>query len=211
MFLLPLGKFYSENMNLKNFSLRLVGLAIVACCLSACQQKAATPETGAATATTPAAANAGGGTKIVFVYADTLLSKYEDFSAKQAELEKRQQQAESRIQSRMKALESEVMAIQGKVQEMAPNQLAAEQERIGRKEQEIVKERDRLGQSLLEETQRLNKELEEKVNAVLKAVQQEFGYDFILSYGPGTGVLMVNDSLDITDEVVKRLNAPKEN
>lgn len=196
-------------MNLKSISLRLAGLAIVACCLSACQQKPAADAAPSGEKATAPAASTDGSPKIVFVYADTLLAKYEAFSTKQAELEKRQQQAESRIQSRMKALEAEVMTIQGKVQEMAPNQLASEQERIGRKEQEIVQERDRLGKALLDETERLNKELEKQVNDVLKAIQKEYGYDFILSYGPGTGVLMVNDSLDVTDLVLERLNAPK--
>lgn len=187
-----------------------IGLALLTLGLGACQSSGGKTESAPATPP-PAAATTGsnGGTRVVFVYADTLLAKYEDFSTKQAELEKRQQQAESRIQSRMKALETEIMSLQDKVRDMAPAQLAQEQERLGRREQEIVRERDRLGKELLDETQRLNKELEDKLNEVLKAIREEYGYDFILSYGPGTGVLMVNDSLDITNEVLKRLNEKK--
>jgi outer membrane protein len=194
-----------------NFSIGLFfGLFLLALGLGACQSSGEKGESSPA-APAPAVAQAGnsGGPSVVFVYADTLLAKYEDFSTKQAELEKRQQQAESRIQSRMKALETEIISLQDKVRDMAPAQLAQEQERLGRREQEIVRERDRLGKELLDETQRLNKELEDKLNEVLKAIRQEYGYDFILSYGPGTGVLMANDSLDITDEVLRRLNEKK--
>jgi outer membrane protein len=191
-------------MHIKFTGIRAVGLVVVLASLAACQPKES-KESGTAAAQ-PAAEVAAGGSKIVFVYADTLLAKYNYFSDKQKELEGRQKQAEDQIQARLKALENEVMGIQRKVQDMAPAQLAQEQERIGRKEQEIMRERDRLGKALLDETERLNKELEKRINDVLKAIREEKGYDFILSYGPGTGVLMVNDSLDITDEVLRRLN-----
>jgi outer membrane protein len=188
-----------------NFTgIRAIGLVVALASLAACQPKES--KEGGTAAAQPAAEVAAGGSKIVFVYADTLLAKYNYFSDKQKELEGRQKQAEDQIQARLKALENEVMGIQRKVQDMAPAQLAQEQERIGRKEQEIMRERDRLGKALLDETERLNKELEKRINDVLKAIREEKGYDFILSYGPGTGVLMVNDSLDITDEVLRRLN-----
>ena len=55
--------------------------------------------------------------------------------------------------------------------------------------------RESISQELLQESQKLNDELQAKLNAVLKDLQNERGYDFILSYGAGTGVLMVNDAL----------------
>jgi len=38
-------------------------------------------------------------------------------------------------------------------------------------------------------------------------MQEENGYDFILNEGGGGGLLMANDAFDITEDVLKRLNA----
>jgi len=49
--------------------------------------------------------------------------------------------------------------------------------------------------------------LEEK----LQTLQSELGYDYILSYSKGGGqVLLANDSLDVTERVLKLLNAKAE-
>jgi len=48
--------------------------------------------------------------------------------------------------------------------------------------------------------------LKQKLQEILDGLQAERHYDYILNYGPGTGVLMVNDSLDITNVVLERLN-----
>jgi Skp family chaperone for outer membrane proteins len=50
----------------------------------------------------------------------------------------------------------------------------------------------------------------DKLQRVLKEVQDANGYDLILSYGPGTGLLMAQEDLDITEDVLGRLNQPEE-
>ncbi len=149
---------------------------------------------------------------VVFVREDTLLSQFTDFRQKMDALNTKKEQADASLKSRGRALEKEVMGIQQKIQQglLAPNQIAGEEQRIGQKQQALMQESERLGQEILEETQKLNNELQEKVKAVLEAVRTEKGYDFILNYGPGTGVLMVNDSLDITPLVLEKLNQVKE-
>jgi outer membrane protein len=48
------------------------------------------------------------------------------------------------------------------------------------------------------------------VEAKLKTLQSQIGYDYILSYTRGGQVLLANDSLDITEEVLKLLNAKEQ-
>ena len=69
----------------------------------------------------------------------------------------------------------------------------------------VVGLQDKL-QRRLAELQLLD-ELEKKVKDILKEIQAEKGYAYILNYGPGTGVLMVDDKLDITALALERLNA----
>ena len=166
-----------------------------------------TPATADSTETTP---------RIVYVYADTVLANYEEFATQQAALEQRQLDAENRLQRQARSLEGEIAAFQQKAQQglLAPNQMAEEEQRLARTQQSILNERDQVGQQLLQESQILNDSLQAKIKRVLSEIRTEFGYDYILSYGPGTGVIMVNEEYDVTEELLRRLNAatePEEN
>ncbi len=146
---------------------------------------------------------------IVFVYADTVFTQYKEFADQQAALEKRQREAEQSLQQKGAALESEVRKVQQKMQQglLAPNQIADEEQRIGRQQQQLMAEREQIGQSLMQESQILTDSLQGKIRRTLAEIREEFGYDYILSYGPGTGVIMVDDEYNITAELVSRLNA----
>lgn len=194
-----------HSIRLSLYSATVAVLAVLLL-FSACQQNAS--QSGDTTSASAEAATPS----VVFVYADSILAKYEVFQEKGAELARREQEETAKLQEKGKAIENEVRAIQSKVQQglLAPNQIAREEQRIGQKQQELMMERERITQELMLESQKLNAELQEKLNGILKDLQAEKGYDYILSYGQGTAVLMVNDALDISDEVLSRLNAKEE-
>jgi len=152
------------------------------------------------------------GPKIVYVNADTLLANYEYMNLKQEEFGQREAKADSDLKARGRALEKEFMAAQEKIQKglLAPNQIAVEEQRLGQKQQALAAEQERLTRELMAEGQKLQEELNKTIKELLAQIQKEKNYDFILSYGPGTGVLMVNDSLDITKMVLERLNKKEE-
>lgn len=191
------------------FRFSLLGFAAIVAgslFLNACQQNA--PQTGAEGAATADKSTPS----VVFIYADSILAKYDVFQEKGAELAKREQEETAKLQEKGRAIEQEVRAIQNKVQQglLAPNQIAREEQRIGQKQQELMMEREQITQELMLESQKLNQELQAKLTKILEDLQTERGYDFILSYGPGTAVLMVNDDLDITDDVLARLNTQQQ-
>ncbi len=150
--------------------------------------------------------------KIVFVNADTLLNNYEYMNQKQEEFAKREEKADAELKARGRALEREFAAAQEKVQKglLAPNQVAAEEQRLIQKQQALMADQERITKQLLEEGKQLQEELNKAIKDLLADIRREKGYDYILSYGPGTGVLMVNDSLDITQIVLERLNKKEE-
>ena len=150
--------------------------------------------------------------KIVYVNADTLLEKFSDFKAQQEALAKKEKDLDSQLRSRGSALEREFAAAQEKIQQglLTPNQIAQEEQRLMAKQQKLMEDQERLSKELMAETEALNNQLEVKLKSVLQTVRDANGYDYILSYGPGTGVLMVNDTLDVTAKVLEQLNAAKE-
>ena len=149
------------------------------------------------------------GLNIVYVNADSLLGKFTEFKNQQDALAAKEKDLDTKLKTRGRALEQEFNAAQKKIQEglMTPNQVAQEEQRLMAKQQKLMEDQERMTKELLAETETLNLQLEERIKGVLKAVREENGYDFILSYGPGTGVLMVNDSLEVTDKVLEKLNA----
>lgn len=149
---------------------------------------------------------------IVFVNEDSLLANYEYMNQKQVEFSQKEAKADAELKARGQALEREFASAQEKIQKglLAPNQVAVEEQRLMKKQQALVAEQERLTREFMSEGQKLQEELNTTVKDLLATLQKEFGYDYILKYGSNSGVLMVNDSLDITPIVLQRLNQPKE-
>ena len=58
----------------------------------------------------------------------------------------------------------------------------------------------------MEETTRINDELQAEIVKAIQGLKATGEYDFVLSYGAGSPVLAVNDKLNITDLVLAKLN-----
>lgn len=160
---------------------------------------------------TPAADTAAASPNIVYINADTLVEQYEYFRQQKEALDKRQAEASQRLNQRMATLENEFRGVQQKIQQglLTPNQIADEEQRLGRKQQELVAEQEKLSKELMAETQRIQLELEDELRQSLDQMRERRGYDYILQYGQGSSVLLAADSLDITAEVLEILNQKK--
>lgn len=169
--------------------------------LLSCQPKEAATE-GGTTTTSSAAGN------IVFIRVDSLTSQYASLSEKTKALEARAMDADKGQNERVAAFQRDVQNYQRRANsgQMSPKDMGNEQERLAGREQALMQEADRLRQELQMEQMKLSAEFEENLMNVLKEIQAEFNYDYILSYGNGSGVLIVSDKNDITPEVAKRLN-----
>lgn len=146
---------------------------------------------------------------IVYLNVDTLLANYTEFRELQESLAIRQKEASERIQSRMQALEKEFMEVQAKVQQglLAPNQIADEEQRLGKKQQSLRAEQERLSQTLGAEQQALSERFRNRLMGLMDSLRDAHGYDYILQYGQGSGVLGARDSFDITSDVLGILNS----
>ncbi|MCB0570418.1 MAG: OmpH family outer membrane protein [Phaeodactylibacter sp.] len=154
------------------------------------------------------AATTTDGPKFVYIDADTLLEKYDYFRQQKEALEKREADATEKLAQRGRALESQYRQVQEKIQKglLTPNQIAEEEQRLGRQQQVLMDEREKLSQELLGESQRVNTELQEKLKSILDGLRAEKGYAMILQFGQGSSLLNASEALDITEEVLTILN-----
>ncbi|MBL7776322.1 MAG: OmpH family outer membrane protein [Saprospiraceae bacterium] len=194
----------------KNISLVLNGILLLAVAhLYYLQFSTKSPAPGQQPTTIVPPASASLGVKIAHVDADTLDAQYEWLKAQKTALEKRVQGAEKSMGAKKEALMQDMAAFQKKYESgtVPPAQLEKEYAALSERQQKLADEESRLGKQLAEEQQKAMNELMANVEAKLKSLQSQIGYDYILSYSKGGGqVLLANDSLDITRQVLDLLN-----
>ncbi len=149
---------------------------------------------------------------IVYVNTDTLLNQYTLFIDQQKAISNREKTADAKLKAQARSLEREIMMLNEKASKgtMTPKDLQAEEQRLTMKQQQLMADQESITRELMEESSRINDELQREISATLRVIQAQYNYDYVLSYGGGSPVLAVNDSFDITREVIQRLNKPKD-
>lgn len=168
-------------------------------------------KSGPSTPAIVAPASAQYGARIAFVESDTLNEKYEWLKQQSEAIEQRIKNAENSLAVKQQGLMKDATALEERARGGNLTQVEYEKE-MGALQQRSEKIRDeeaRLTKSLAEEQKKAYDELYAKVEAKLKMLSDQIGYDYILSYKRGGPILLANDSLDITKQVLELLNAEK--
>ncbi len=166
----------------------------------------------AADGTVKIAASAGdapAGLKIGYVNTDSILTGYVYLKDQAEILEQRQLDASANFERKARKLQGQIESFQRRAQggNMTPKAIENEQAVLGRSQQELQQEEQRLTMDLQGEAARIQSELSTVLKREVEAIQQEEGYDFILQQGGGAGVLAVNPAFDLTTQVLARMNA----
>lgn len=148
---------------------------------------------------------------IVYVNTDSLLNQYTLFKDQQKAITAREESADAKLKGQARSLEREIMMLNEKASKgtMTPKDLQAEEQRLTIKQQQLMSDQEAITKELMAESSRINDALQQEITSTLRVIQAQYNYDYVLSYGGGSPVLAVNDSFDITKEVITRLNNPK--
>ena len=167
-------------------------------------------EPAAPDATTAAAPGATAGLSIAYVNIDSVVNDYAYLAEQTEILQQREQDASADLERRGRRFQEQVESFQRRAQggNLTPKQIENEQTVLARNQQELEVEQQRLAYEFQGEGVRLQSAFTTALKREVDALQDERGYDFVLTYGGGTNaVLAVNDAYDITREVVTRMNA----
>ena len=153
-----------------------------------------------------------GGVKIAWVNADTLNEKYEWLKQQKQIIEQRLRSAENSLQAKEEALMRDASALQQRFSTGNMTQADAEKEQavLMQRNQKLEEEKARLSKSLADDQKKALDNLYSNLEGKLKELSGQIGYDYILSYQRGAQILLANDSLDITKQVLEMLNAEDE-
>lgn len=157
----------------------------------------------------PAIASTGSAPAIVYLSTDSLLEQYPYYDQLKKDFEKKHDSLDKMMSGKMKALENEIKAYQEKAPSLSDEQRQIEEERLYRKQQEFGKTRQSLLDELGEEEDKIMNNIYKDLSEVLKEYNKTRGYHFILGYQKGSGILLANDSLNITKEIIDAINAKK--
>lgn len=158
----------------------------------------------------PPAAQAGG-VRIAYVNGDTLDAKYEWLRQQKDAIEQRMQAVEKSLSAKEEALMKDAAALQQKFQEGNMTQAEAEKQQsvLMERGQKLEEEKAKMSKTLAEDQKKAFNDLYANVESQLKTLSSQIGYDYILSYSRGGQILLANDSLDITRQVLELLNTKK--
>lgn len=153
---------------------------------------------------TPVVSSVTGG--VVFINSDSLLDNYIYFKNKKTEYESRQNRIKSELESESSKIQKDAESYQLRAPGMTDMQRQIEEEQLMMRQQKLMQRKDELFDKLDEEQSRSSEELYDKLAKYLKEYNKDKNYQFIFGYQKGGGILFANDSLDITNPVLKGLN-----
>lgn len=146
--------------------------------------------------------------KIAYVNIDSLEEHYSYFQQKKTELEKKQESIQNDLNNRAKALQGEVAQLQKKAPTMTQAEGEAAQKSIMQKQQALQQREQNLRNEFLQDQQKFNEDLHNRLDAFLKKYNADKDYTYILSYSSALSDILYKDSAyNITADVISGLNA----
>ena len=180
-----------------------------------CAPKNSEPTTAPATETTAVATVATTASapvcniRIAYVDYDSLLLKFNLAQEMQKELIRKEMSINNIIEKERKTLQEEAAAFETKVQNnvfATQERAQAEYEKIMKKDQELLQRSQTMIAEFEKESITKSSEVTQSIMDYIKEYNSDAKFDFILTK-MGGNMLYANEALDITDEVVKGLNA----
>ncbi|WP_139362237.1 OmpH family outer membrane protein [Hymenobacter sp. CRA2] len=167
---------------------------------------AATASATPAPAATAATAPADNLRKVAYVESNKLLDSYKGLQDARKAFERKAAGWQRQHETSVRALQSAVQAYQKSAAGMTDEQRAATEQRLQAQEQQVAQQQQQLQQQAQQEEAKMTEQVLTKVNKLLEGYGKENNYDLILVAGGGT-IAYARPGLDITDIVLKRLNA----
>ncbi len=145
---------------------------------------------------------------IAYVDNEMLMEDYMLAITMRADFEAEQRRLENDLERRQRNFQTDVERFQRDIQfgNISMEEAQVKEQDLMQRQQDLIQlnetYRDRLSRKEFE----MNNELFEKISEFLERYNRDKGYDFILGYNRGGGILYAREKHDITREVLQRLN-----
>lgn len=145
---------------------------------------------------------------LAYVDNDILMENYMMAIAMNAEFEAEQRRFENDLDRRQRNFQIEVERFQRDVQRghVSMEEAQVLEQELMMQQQDLIQLNETYRERLARKEFEMNSELLDNIRDFLDRYNEAYGYDFILGYARGGGILHANKAYDITAEVLEQLN-----
>jgi len=145
---------------------------------------------------------------IAYINNDSVLANYELVKRMRKDLESKSGRLETEISTKQKAYEKDAAYFQEQVKNKAISEQSAQEiyQQLMQEQQKIVDLRDKYSADLQQQEYELNVMLLDSVTNFLKRYNTRYKFDYILGYNKGGNIFLANDTLNITNDVIREIN-----
>jgi outer membrane protein len=150
-----------------------------------------------------------GTANIAFISSERLMENYELAKKMREEFDQEQARLENDLARRQRGFQSEVEKFQRDIQagSISMDRAQAKEQELMQQQQELYQLNESFSNRLMQKEVEMNAELLEKITEFLTRYNEAHGYDYILGFSRGGGILYASQQHDITDDVLEKLNA----
>ena len=146
-------------------------------------------------------------TSIAYINSDSVLKYYEYTKVNRTKLEDKGKRLEQDLKNRAVSLQNEIESYQRSRGNLTIGQAQAIEEDLGKKQQNFQMYQQSVSQELMNDQDKMSRDLYEKITKFLKEYGQANGLKLVMKFDPSSDVLYAGDSLDISKQVIEGLNA----
>lgn len=149
-----------------------------------------------------------GSLSVAYVNSDSILAHYDLVKSMRTSLESKSSALESELKRKQATFEKDAAYFQEQVNKQTISEASAQEiytELMG-EQQKLYELREKYSAEIARQEFDLNLVLIDSLNNFLSRYNKTVNYDYILSYSRGGNILVANDSLDITNSVIKLIN-----
>ncbi len=149
-----------------------------------------------------------GSVSIAYINSDTILTHYGLVKQMRDELEQKTIRYENELSNLQKSFEKDAAYLQEQVNKGSISEASAQEvyASLMTEQQKLMQLRERYSTELAKQEYDMNQLLLDSMQNFLGRYNKKMNFDYIFSYNRGGSILTGNDSLNITDEVLKLLN-----
>lgn len=150
-----------------------------------------------------------GNISVAFVNNDSIMTNYELVKKMRADLESKSKRLLGEVASKQKTFEKDAAYFQEQVAKKAINEQSAQEiyGQLQQNQQQIYSLNDKYTAELQQSEMDMNVALIDSIMNFLKRYNEKYKFDYILGFNKGGNILYANDTLDVTNDVIKELNA----
>lgn len=145
---------------------------------------------------------------IAYVNSDSILANYALVKKMRGDLTAKSTRLEDEIAARQKSYEKDAAYFKDQVNKKSISEQSAQEvyQSLMKEQQNIVDLRDKYSADLQEHEYNLNVMLLDSVTNFLKRYNTKYKFDYILGFNKGGNIYLANDTLNITNDVIREIN-----